>query len=250
MIGIFDSGSGGLTVLKEIRNKAPNLDTLYFGDHRHMPYGSRSREELGALTMHAFSVLESHGVSQIVSACNSVSDSVLTFCSDAIAKEKLQVIEMTKPTVAGMTKKRNILLIATPATVLSQIYEKAFNEKDIGIESLAMPNLAFAIEQNNEVGIRGAIKVAIQDIKKINPETVLLGCTQFPLAKEIFEEMFKEYEIEAEICDPGCFVADEVVKQFGGDGGGSMKFFVSQHTEYFESLVRELFGNEPTIEQV
>src|SRR4051812_29736626 len=122
MIGIFDSGSGGLTVLKAIRDVLPSADVLYMGDIKNAPYGSRSREELSKLTVEAIKLLQARGANRIVSACNSVSASLAVSIFDIFSLDSTQLIEMVGPTVASFKgSNARILLCATPATVDSGI---------------------------------------------------------------------------------------------------------------------------------
>src|SRR3989344_8714156 len=102
MIGIFDSGIGGLSVLTKIREKAPNADIVYFGDTANAPYGTRPLPELRALTSSAVERLLSLGARDIVSACNSVSAFMTLSESGLLAQVPLSIIEMTRPTVRDL----------------------------------------------------------------------------------------------------------------------------------------------------
>ena len=118
MIGIFDSGSGGLTVLRELRARAPDADIIYFGDIKNAPYGNKSREELGALTVLGIQKLIDAGATEIISACNSVSVSIVLPMFELLDLPKTHIIEMVGPTVAAFrgTDARPLVL-ATQATV-------------------------------------------------------------------------------------------------------------------------------------
>src|SRR3989344_6221172 len=123
MIGIFDSGSGGLTVLKAVREEMPSADVVYFGDIKNAPYGSRSNSELSILTVRAIELLQKRGAESIVSACNSVSASLAVSLFDALSITPTQLIEMVGPTVASFRNSdARILLCATPATIRSEVY--------------------------------------------------------------------------------------------------------------------------------
>src|SRR5271165_3119459 len=120
MIGIFDSGSGGLTVLHAIRQVLPSADVIYFGDIKNAPYGSRSQEELSVLTIQALKLLENRGATNFVSACNSVSASLALSVLDVFTEKEMQIIEMVGPTVSYFKgSAARILLCATPATIRS-----------------------------------------------------------------------------------------------------------------------------------
>src|SRR3984885_15488343 len=99
MIGVFDSGVGGLTVLRAMRDAFPSIDVVYFGDTKNAPYGERSREELSLLTTEGIRLLLDRGATDIVSACNSTSASLAISLYDALSLSPKQLIEMVGPTV-------------------------------------------------------------------------------------------------------------------------------------------------------
>src|ERR1051325_8006466 len=123
MVGLFDSGSGGLTVLTALRKQAPNADVVYFGDIAHAPYGIRSAENLAVLTHEGVRVLKSFGAEALVSACNSVSMSVL-----AGAAGDMPFIEMSLPTAEYLKRYpgQRFLLIATPPRLLPVYMKERF----------------------------------------------------------------------------------------------------------------------------
>lgn len=140
MIGIFDSGSGGLTVLKAVRERMPSADILYFGDIKNAPYGSKSNSELSLLTVRAIELLQKRGAGSIVSACNSVSASLAISLFDALSLTPTQLIEMVGPTVATFkNSSARLLLAATPATIGSEIYQNAFRMIGKEVETIAIP---------------------------------------------------------------------------------------------------------------
>ncbi len=147
MIGVFDSGSGGLTVVKAIREKLPSSDILYFGDIKNAPYGSKSRAELSRLTFAGLKLLADKGATRIVSACNSASASLALSLFDASDLTPDRLIEMVGPTV-GYFKHATarIALVATRATIESEAYQNAFTMLGKDVSVAAVPELAGAIE--------------------------------------------------------------------------------------------------------
>src|ERR1700759_2624162 len=147
MIGIFDSGSGGLTVLKSIREKLPSSDIVYLGDIKNAPYGIRSRAELSRLTFAGLKVLAEQGADRIVSACNTASASLALSLFDASDLTPDRLIEMVGPTVAYFKHATaKIALVATPATIESEAYQNAFTMLGKEVSVAAIPELAGAIE--------------------------------------------------------------------------------------------------------
>lgn len=238
MIGLFDSGSGGLSVLSALRVCAPGADIAYFGDIAHAPYGTKTAQELVGLTVAGIAILKEMGATEIVSACNSVSASVL-----AGAAGTTPVIEMTRPTARGMRSYQSarVLLIATPATVESEIYENALGSI-VALDSLAIPELAGAIEfgaADTEVG--KIVREALSTKKGETYEHLLLGCTHYPLALSIIEAEAQKVFGSIQCIDPAGFVAEEAAKTFDCAGTGMLHFRISKDSGPFRARVRELF---------
>lgn len=238
MIGLFDSGSGGLSVLSALRVRAPQADIAYFGDIAHAPYGTRSPQELIELTKAGVAVLKEMGATEIVSACNSVASSVL-----AGAAGTTPIIEMTKPTAAGMQAHRGarVLLIATPATINSRIYENAL-ASIVQLDSLAIPGLAGAIEFSAPTDeVAEIVREALRTKRGRTYEYLLLGCTHYPLVLSTIQTEARNSLGEVECINPAGFVADEIIKRFGCAGSGSLHFKISKDSSPFRARVRELF---------
>lgn len=244
MIGIFDSGSGGLTVLREIKNRMPSSNILYFGDILNAPYGGKTHEELSALTMKAVSLLHARGARSIVSACNSTSAALAVSLFDALGMDSIRLIEMVGPTVAHLRhSKERILVCATPATCRSGIYTDAFTLAGKKVDVLPIPDLAGAIEFNEgDARVRACIEHAFAHIDMRAYEAVLLACTHYPLAFSHFREVLGETMI---ILDPAILVAERVEKEFWPReaGEGEMHFLVSADSTHFRTLVGTLFPN-------
>lgn len=241
MIGIFDSGSGGLTVLKSIRELLPSCDVLYFGDIKNAPYGGKSREELSVLTVHAIQVLEERGIQNIVSACNSTSASLAVSLFDTTATP-IHLIEMVGPTVAYLkNSKARVLLCATPATIQSGIYQNAFRMVGKEIQTLAIKELAGAIERGlSSQEIKNIVKEAFKDIPKDSFDILVLGCTHYPLVANTFAEVVGP---SALVFDPSIAVAERAEKLFWPQeaGDGKTTFLISKDSPVFRTFVAKLF---------
>ncbi|MCX6714504.1 MAG: aspartate/glutamate racemase family protein [Candidatus Uhrbacteria bacterium] len=256
MIGIFDSGMGGLTVAMAIRERAPLADFVYFADLANMPFGEKSEEELLHITKHAIQFLMDHGATEIVAACNSVS----MLASGLRSEIHIPIMEMSEPTVCALAQDHpqpllvkeeslpSILVVATEATVRSGMYARAFAAQGIKIESMAIPVLASAIERDaSRMELREIILPAVKYAITMNAKTLVLGCTQYPFARSLFEEMFFEQNYFIEVFDPADAVAEEVVSQFDVRGRGEQTFFVSKSSEVFDRSVREFFSSKSLI---
>jgi glutamate racemase len=240
MIGLFDSGSGGLSVLTALKKHAPNVDVCYFGDIAHAPYGIRSASELIELTRAGVSVLKKMGATEIVSACNSISPAIL-----AGAASNMPVIEMTIPTARGMQAHRGkkVLLIATSATVASGIYMNALRDI-VSLDQLPIPELAGAIEfGSSDAEIAQIVRDAFTSRKGHAYDCLLLGCTHYPLVQKIIEQEAQRI-FGAILCiDPAEFVASEVVNTFHTEGMGTLFFAISKDSDTFRDRVAHLFAD-------
>ncbi len=237
MIGIFDSGSGGLTVLRQIRNRLPLQDILYFGDLKNAPYGPRSREELSHLTQASIQLLTDKGATHIVSACNSVSAS--------LAAPFDQVLEMTGPAAASFqNSNERILLCATSATVQSGIYQRAFERIGKSITALEIPELAGAIEGGaSEDALEKIIKDAFIDIPLQDFDVLVLACTHYPLVAHLFTKMLSD---SVRLFDPADAVAKQAEMLWGDEtpSSGTLRFLISKDSETFRSFVSKLFPHD------
>lgn len=243
MIGVFDSGSGGLTVLKAIRERVPYADIVYFGDIKHVPYGTKTNKELSLLTVSAIELLQKRGAESIVSACNSVSATLAISLFDSLSLAPNSLIEMVGPTVSHFKQtEERVLLVATPATINSEIYQNAFHMIGKEITALAIPDLAKAIEfdepcEKVEAIIRGALSaVSIREF-----DILILACTHYPLVTNLFQKVVGD---DIQIFDPAYAVAERVERQLASreQGGGSLRFIISADSMAFRARVDELFS--------
>ncbi len=245
MIGIFDSGSGGLTVLKAIRKIVPSADILYFGDIKNAPYGSKSREELSELTVHAMQTLLTRGATTMVSACNSLSASLAISLFDVLNLDKSHLFEMVGPTVRFFKDSpERILICATPATIQSGIYQNAFKMIGKSITTCAMPDLAGLIEFGaSEVEIEKNIQQALKGVDTASIDVILLSCTHYPLVEEIFKKVLGKSKTV--LFDPAEEVARRVQEHVWQQeiADGTTTFLLSKDSDIFRGRVHSLFPN-------
>ena len=245
MIGIFDSGSGGLTVLRAIKDRLPHSDILYFGDIKNAPYGEKSREELSKLTVDALEFLQKNGATSIVSACNSLSASLAVSLFDAFDLAPMHLIEMVGPTVSFFRKSPSrLLLCATPATIMSGIYQNAFTmiRKDITV--VPIPGLSGAIELgDSEEEMKSMIQNAFSGIDTEKFSALILACTHYPLALRAFRGVLGA---DIHLFDPAEVVAERVERQFWPReaGDGAMRLCISKESRGFSEFVEKLFPDD------
>ncbi|MBU4376930.1 MAG: glutamate racemase [Candidatus Omnitrophica bacterium] len=191
-IGIFDSGIGGLTVLKEIRNILPREDIVYFGDTARVPYGTKSKETVIKFSLQDADFLSNFDVKMIVVACNTASSLSLDMLKRRYDIPLVGVIEPGARKAASLTRKMKIGVIGTKATVKSGIYErevKKFNPA-INVLSTDCPLFVPLVEEGWLHGkITEAIaKTYLAPVKKFGADVLVLGCTHYPLLKSVIQK--------------------------------------------------------------
>lgn len=188
-IGVFDSGLGGLTVVKELLHELPNERIVYFGDTARVPYGTKSSETIIRYSKEIVGVLLKHRVKMVVVACNTASSLAL----EVLKKEyKLPIVGVIDPgarKAAGSTNNKKVGIIATHSTVKSGKYAKRLNDFQKGLKILSQPCPLFVplVEEGwfeHDITIKIAQEY-LQDFKKAKVDTLILGCTHYPLLKKV-----------------------------------------------------------------
>lgn len=241
MIGVFDSGVGGLTVLRAMRDVYPSIDVVYFGDTKNAPYGLRSRDELAALTITGFRFLLDKGAGTIVSACNSVSASLAVSIYDVLDTAPHTLIEMVGPCVASFKgTDARIALCATSATIESGMYQNAFRMIGKEVQAFAIPELAGAIEKGEgSAAYERYISAALEQIPPHSYDVLVLGCTHYPLVIDSFRRALPDIAL----FDPAKAVAERVLRDLWPRemAYGKTTFFLSKDSEQFRAFAAQLF---------
>ncbi len=193
MIGIFDSGIGGLTVVKEVFNILPEYQIVYFGDTARTPYGTKGNKTIVKYAKQDAEFLVQKGAKLIIVACNTAS----AVAYDDLRKEfYLPVFEVITPAVRkaiGTTKNKKIGIIGTQATITSRIYERLIRGQDneIKIFSQACPLLVPLVEENwlTKPETKRILKSYIRRLKNQQIDTLILGCTHYPLLKKMISQI-------------------------------------------------------------
>lgn len=197
-IGMFDSGVGGLTVLKEVIKQNPKENIIYLGDTKRFPYGSKSKESIIDLTKKGIEFLISKDVKAIVIACGTATSQALEKVQKQYDIPIIGIIDSTVQYIKENKKLRKIGIIATTGTIRSKGWQNKIHNKipEAAISNKACPLLASMAEEgwtDNEVA-RLTIKEYLKELKNI--DCLILGCTHYPLFKKIIrEELGKEVEI-------------------------------------------------------
>ncbi len=192
-IGVFDSGVGGLTVAREIMRQIPNEKIIYFGDTARVPYGTKSKDTVTRFSRQIVRFLETHNVKTIVVACNTAS----AYALEDLEKEiDIPIIGVVKPgarVAAEMTENGRIGVIATEATINSQIYTRFIKElnKDVTIYGKACPLFVPLVEEGlwQDPVTDEIAKRYLTELIDINIDTLILGCTHYPLIRSTLQKI-------------------------------------------------------------
>jgi glutamate racemase len=193
-IGVFDSGFGGLTVLKALLELIPNADYLYFGDTARLPYGSKSVETVARYAVEAAHYLEAHGAELLVIACNTASALALDRIAAAAHVPVVGVVEPGAETAASVSKNKRVVVIGTEATVSSHAYLKALETRGLNAHEKACPLLVPLVEEGwvehavTEQVARIYLGEAFADSFR-DADVLVLGCTHYPLLKPLLRRV-------------------------------------------------------------
>lgn len=205
MIGIFDSGYGGLTIFNHIRQRLPKYDYLYLGDNARAPYGTRSFDVIYEYTLQAVNYLHEQGCNLIILACNTASAKALrTIQQNNINPDKLRVLGVIRPTVETIptrTRTNHIGVLATPGTVASESYVIELQKQDpeLIITQQACPMWVPLIESGEHLqkGADYFVEKYLTELLERDPQidTIILGCTHYPLLQEKIEAFLAQQTI-------------------------------------------------------
>jgi glutamate racemase len=193
-IGVFDSGVGGLTVLHELLVTLPHEDVVYLGDNARLPYGPRPLAEVRQFALEVGRTLEGQGVKLVVVACNTATAAGLPDLQRSLAVPVVGVLQPEAHAAALATRNRRVGLLATEATVASGRYEQLVRAVDAGVEvvSVPCPRLVPLIEGPDPFGeeTTEAVREVAAPLKDAGVDTVILGCTHYPILRPIFQRVF------------------------------------------------------------
>jgi glutamate racemase len=193
-IGVFDSGMGGLTVLHECLVTMPHEDFVYLGDAARLPYGPRPLDEVRRFALEIAAYLEAQGVKLILVACNSATSAALPELQERSSIPVVGVITPEAHAAVQATRNRRVGLMATEATVRAGRYGEQLHALDAGVRffPVACPRLVPLIESEEPFGAEttAAVREYAAPLKAAETDTVILGCTHYPLIRPIFERVF------------------------------------------------------------
>ncbi len=257
-IGVFDSGVGGLTVVKQIVKILPNESLVYFGDTARVPYGSKSKETITKFSCQIIRFLKTKNVKAVVIACNTVSSN----CYEALSEEfpDLPIIEVVTPGVESCiaaTRNKIVGLIGTYGTVSSGAYEKRLKAADpeIQVYKKACPLFVPLAEEgwvNNEVA-RLTAATYLKELTDKNVDSIILGCTHYPILKTCIGEIVGE---SVTIVDPAkataCKLKDylEIHNMLSNNTAEAERLFYVSDKSHFEQICSRVLHEDHPAEKI
>lgn len=259
-IGIFDSGIGGLTVTRAVKDVLPKERLIYFGDTAHLPYGDKSASTIQAYSIKIAEALLQKNCKVILIACNSASSAAFELVREYCGS-KAKVFDVINPMVERVKKEfhdQHVGLIGTKQTVNSGIYSSKINslKSNIQFSALATPLLVPMIEEGffeNKIS-HDVIAQYLLDSTLQEMETLILGCTHYPIIKHEIEVILREMGRVVRVVDSAETVAYSLKnyleeKELLNEKAGVDHFLVSDLTPSFKKASKLFFGEEVTLEK-
>ena len=256
-IAVFDSGVGGLTVLRAIVERIPNADYIYFGDTARLPYGSKSRETIARYAIGAAEFLERQGATLLVIGCNTASAMALYDVKGAVKIPVIGVIEPGADRAAEVSISREAVVIGTEATVAAHAYQRALARRGFATHEKACPLLVPLVEEGwtDHAVTEEVARIYLAEALKAastHPDVLVLGCTHYPLIKNLLRRVLPS---RVEIVDSAESTAVAVVEELREtternakkDGGATgseptFKFYVTDSVEKFRRMAPLFLG--------
>ena len=252
-IGVFDSGVGGLTVLRALVDHVPDAEYLYFGDTARLPYGSKSAATVAHYAVDAVRYLQDHGADLLVIACNTATALALPEIKAAAEVEVIGVVEPGAEAAAAATKKRNVVVIGTDATVSSHAYKYALESRRVAVREKACPLFVPLVEEGwvehpvTEQVAKIYLAEAFSDDAQ-DADVLVLGCTHYPLIKPLLRRVAPAH---IEIVDSAESTAHEVARQLQvaphsatskPRGVPGLRFFATDSADKFKKMGTRFLG--------
>jgi glutamate racemase len=264
-IGVFDSGFGGLTVLKALLEAAPQAEYFYFGDTARLPYGSKSVETVAKYACEAARFLEQQGAELLVIACNSATALAFPQISQAVSVQAVGVVEPGARQASAASRSRKVVVIGTEATTCSHAYQNALARLNMEAFEKACPLLVPLVEEGwvdhpvTEEVAKIYLAEAFADGFR-SADVLLLGCTHYPLLKPLLRRIVPNGVALVDSADSTAQVVAQILKSSKqSEGPGSVKqrdksqsdstsiqFFVTDSVQKFQRLGKLFLGRPMT----
>jgi glutamate racemase len=264
-IGVFDSGVGGLTVLRALLNRIPGADYLYFGDTARLPYGSKSAATVAHYAVGAVRYLQDQGAELLVIACNTATALALDEIKAAASVVVIGVVEPGAETAAAASRKKKVVVIGTEATISSHAYQRALEARKIAVREKACPLFVPLVEEGwvEHTVTEQVARIYLSEAfagGASDSDVLVLGCTHYPLIKPLLRRVAAAH---VTIVDSAESTAQEVTRLLGSSAqsgamssleaslesgrrelaaASTIKFFATDSAEKFRKMGSRFLG--------
>jgi glutamate racemase len=256
VIGVFDSGVGGLTVLRALLQQASAADYLYLGDTARLPYGSKSQATVARYAVSSAQFLVAQGAEALVIACNTASALALDALRTAVDIPVIGVIETGATAAHQSSRTKDVMVIATAATVESHAYAAACRERGLRAIEKACPLLVPLVEEGwiDHPVTREVAGIYLDDLlahassNGMTADTLVLGCTHYPLLRPVIEEILREHASghAVRVIDSAHVTAEQVASRLALESSGhrepSVRFYATDSVAKFRALGTRFLG--------
>ena len=244
MLGVFDSGLGGLSSIKELSRCLPREDVVYFGDTGRVPYGTRSREIITKYALQDARFLMGFAPRAILVACGTVSSVAMDALRQSVSVPVIGVVEAAVDAALSATKNGKIAVLGTPATVHSGSYVKKLQAKRADVQVIAIPCPLFVplvenghIDASNPI-VKATVAHYLQAALDFGADTVILGCTHYPLLKRAIGTFIGEEVKLINAAAEAALALKDILEDTPAGESGNQRFFVSDSPEGFADTAR------------
>lgn len=249
-IGVFDSGLGGLTVVREIRKQLPQEAIVYFGDLAHLPYGTKSKRQITRYSVQSIRFLLRHRVKAVVVACNSASSAAFRYLKNYFSVPLLDVLRPAVEQSACVTKSGRVGVIATQATIDSGAYEKNLKRvlQSVSVFTKACPLFVPLVESAWSDGrvTDQIIRAYLAPVKARNVDTLILGCTHYPLLKSRIQRFMGSAVKLVDSAQPTVRQLTALLREKGlsrnGKKRGKLRVYVNDQPRNFKRIGERFLG--------
>lgn len=255
-VGVFDSGVGGLSVVREMVAQMPGQPLVYLADQAHAPYGQRSLAEIQALSEGVTRFLLDRGSRLIVVACNTASAAALHWLRHKHPDTPFVGMEPAVKPAAERSKTRHVGVMATRATFQGELFASLVDRfgKDVTVHTQVCPDLVPLVEAGelNTERARAAVRSYVEPLCRAGVDQLVLGCTHYPFLRQLIEEAAGP---DVEIIDPAPAVARQAARVLAQNGwltraaAADRIFYTTGDPERFSAALRNLLGDPGTAKQ-
>ncbi len=235
-IGVFDSGVGGLTVLKAIRDRFDRVDLVYLGDTARVPYGSKSKQTVQRYSLECADFLLKQGIDILVVACNTASSYALDVLKESLEIPVVGVVEPGVRSALENTKSKAVGVIGTKGTIQSGAYQRALEEHQVRVYAKACPLFVPVIEEGLTDGsiVRSVVEFYLRDLKEAPIDTLILGCTHYPLIKHVIQDYMGQ---DVKVIDSAQSVAQALDSMVENEGDARLELYFTDDSPSLTNLV-------------